>query len=87
MRDDSIATIAAEVDLFTSDGKKHALATKAARGSSANPMSDKDIEAKLRGATSGRIGEKETRLLIEGVWALEKSGDVAGLVALAVPGS
>jgi 2-methylcitrate dehydratase PrpD len=85
VRDASIATIAAEVNLYTSDGKKHPLATKAARGSSSNPMSDKDVEAKLRSAAAGRIGEKETQLLIEGVWALETSGDVAGLVALAVP--
>ena len=87
VRDASIATIAAEVDLYTSDGKKHALATKAARGSSSNPMSDKDVEAKLRSAAAGRIGEKETQLLIDGVWTLEKSGDVAALVALAVPRS
>jgi 2-methylcitrate dehydratase PrpD len=87
VRDPAIATIAAEVDLYTSDGKMHALATKAARGSSSNPMSDEDVEAKLRTAATGRIGEKETQLLIEGVWALETSGDVAGLVALAVPGS
>jgi len=87
VRDPSIATIAAEVDLWTSDGQKHALATKAARGSSTNPLSDKDVEAKLRTAASGRIAGRETRLLIEGVWTLEKSSDVAALVALAVPRS
>jgi len=86
VRDASIATIAAEVDLFTSDGKKYSLTTKAARGSSSNPLSDRDVEAKLRAAAAGRIADKQAQLLIEGVWALERNSDVAGLVALAVPG-
>jgi 2-methylcitrate dehydratase PrpD len=85
IRDPSIATIAAEVDLFTSDGKKHALATKSARGSPSNPLSDEEIEAKLRTAALGRIADQQKQSLIDGVWALEKNTDVAALVALAVP--
>ena len=44
----ALSTIAAEMDVFTVDGKKHALSTQAARGSSSNPMKDTEIEDKLR---------------------------------------
>src|ERR1700761_4558218 len=48
MRDDRFATIAAAVDITTADGKVHRTQQKAARGSDANPMSDRDLEQKLR---------------------------------------
>jgi len=48
IRDPAITTIAAQVELWTTDGKQHSLSTPAARGSPSNPMSDQDIEDKLR---------------------------------------
>src|SRR5690348_3660504 len=43
-----LSTIAAEMDIVTADGRTHALATAAARGSAANPLKDAEIEDKLR---------------------------------------
>jgi 2-methylcitrate dehydratase PrpD len=83
--DPAISTIAVEVDFFTADGKKHSVSTKAARGSSANPLKDAEIEQKLTDeAKSWRPGH-DIRPLIDAVWALDKSGDVSNLAAMTVP--
>lgn len=82
--DPAISTIAAEMDLWTGDGRKHSVATKAARGSSANPLKDSEIEDKLRNeAASWRPGH-DVQKLIDAVWALDKSHDVSTLAAMTV---
>ncbi len=53
LRDDSFSTIAAAVEITTADGKIHKLTQAAARGSDANPISDADLEAKLRTSAAG----------------------------------
>ena len=81
----AISTIAVEMDFWTKDGKKHSVATKAGRGSPANPLKDKEIEEKLRvEADSWRTGAN-VQPLIEAVWALDRSGDVSSLAAMTVP--
>jgi 2-methylcitrate dehydratase PrpD len=83
--DPAISTIAVEMDFWTSDGKKHSVSTQAARGSSANPLKDAEIERKLLDeAKSWRPGH-DIRPLIDAVWALDKSGDVSSLAAMTVP--
>ena len=82
-RDAAYSTVAAAVDIATADGKTHRLAQAAARGSDGNPMSDADLEGKLR--TSAAASAIDAAPLIDAVWALDKSGDVAKLASLAVP--
>ncbi len=83
--DDRISTIAAEMDIWTVDGKKHALATQAARGSSSNPLKDSEIETKLRDEARRWESDHDIQPLIDAVWALDRSEDVSSLLALAVP--
>ncbi len=83
--DAAISTIAVEMDLWTADGKRHSLATKAARGSSSNPMKDGEIEAKLRAEASRWRAGYDAGRLIDAVWSLEKSDDVSSLAAMTVP--
>ena len=83
--DPAISTIAAEMDFFTADGKKHSVATRAARGSSSNPMKDTEIEDKLRAEAGRWRPGHDIQKLIDAVWALEKSADVSNLAALTVP--
>ena len=85
IRDPAIATIAAEVELWTRDGSKHRLSTPAARGSPANPMSDREIEDKLRAIAAGWRAGHDVAPLIDAVWALDRSEDAAHLLALTVP--
>jgi 2-methylcitrate dehydratase PrpD len=83
--DPAIPTIAAEMDVWTTDGKKHALSTQAARGSVANPLKDAEIEAKLRDEAQRWEPGHDVQKLIDAVWSLEKSDDVSTLVALTRP--
>lgn len=83
--DPAISTIAVEMDFFTADGRKHGVATQAARGSSSNPMKDTEIEDKLRAEAGRWRPGHDIQPLIDAVWTLEKSGDVSNLAALTVP--
>jgi 2-methylcitrate dehydratase PrpD len=85
VRDPSFPTIAAAVDITTVDGEVHRLSTQAARGSDVNPMSDGDLEAKLRNAAAACNPKHDVAPLIDAIWSLDTSADVAGLCALTVP--
>jgi 2-methylcitrate dehydratase PrpD len=84
-RDPSFSTVAAAVDVTTADGKTHRLSQEAARGSDGNPLSDKDLEDKLRTCAAGWNPRHDISPLIDAVWALDKSADVSKLAAMAVP--
>ena len=84
-RDDSFATTAAAVEIATADGKLHKLHQRAARGSDDNPMTDKDLEQKLRDAAEHAIPRNDIAALIEAIWTLEACPDIARLSALTVP--
>jgi 2-methylcitrate dehydratase PrpD len=84
-RDDSFSTIAAAVEITTADGIAHELSQPAARGSDVNPMSDADLEGKLRTSAAGWDQHFDARPLIDAIWALDRSTDVSGLMSLAVP--
>jgi 2-methylcitrate dehydratase PrpD len=85
VRDPEIATTAADVELTTADGTKHRLSTPAARGSAENPMTDREIEDKLRTIAAAWHPGHDVEPLIEAVWTLERSEDVSRLLALTVP--
>ena len=84
-RDESFATVAAAVEIVTPDGKTHKLSTAAARGSDANPMSDKDLEDKLRAAAADWNPRHDIAPLIGAIWALDQSEDISKLAARTVP--
>jgi 2-methylcitrate dehydratase PrpD len=84
-RDPSFSTIAAAVEITTADGEIHRLSQPAARGSDANPMSDRDLEQKLRASAAAWNPRHDPQPLIDAIWSLEESGDVSGLAAHAVP--
>ena len=63
----------------------HRLSTPAARGSPANPMSDRDIEEKLRTIAGSWRPGYDVAPLIAAIWALDRSADAARVLALTVP--
>ncbi len=81
----AFSTIAAAVDITVSDGTVHRLAQSAARGSDINPMSDRDLEQKLRTVAASWNPRHDVEPLIDAVWALDRSADISGLASLAVP--
>jgi len=50
-----------------------------------NPMSNGDLEAKLRSAAAGWVPRYDVAPLVDAIWALDKSADVSRLASLAVP--
>jgi len=84
VRDRSFSTIAAAVDITTADGAMHRLSQTAARGSDVNPMSDHELEQKLRTAAASWNPKHDVGPLIDAVWSLDSSADVSGLASLAV---
>jgi 2-methylcitrate dehydratase PrpD len=85
VRDASISTIAAKVDVTTADGKTYHLSQPAARGSEANPMSDADLEQKLCEAASAWNPRHDIAPLIDALWHLDATEDASKLAALTVP--
>jgi 2-methylcitrate dehydratase PrpD len=84
-RDESFATTAAAVEIATADGKRHKLHQRAARGSDDNPMTDRDLEDKLREAAAHAIPRNDVAALIEAIWTLDDCADIAKITALSVP--
>jgi 2-methylcitrate dehydratase PrpD len=84
-RDASVATTAAAVKIATADGKVYELSQRAARGSDTNPMSDRDLEDKLRAAADGWFPRHDIVDLIDAIWRVDESADVSRLAALTVP--
>jgi 2-methylcitrate dehydratase PrpD len=84
-RDESFSTVSSAVVITTTDGKIHKLAQPVARGSDANPMSDNDLEAKLRDAAADWNPRHDVAPLIDAIWTLDSSADISKLAALTVP--
>jgi hypothetical protein len=84
-RDESFATTAAAVEITTADGRLHKRAQRAARGSDENPMTDNDLETKLREAAARAISRNDVAALIEAIWTVDDCADIASLAALTVP--
>jgi 2-methylcitrate dehydratase PrpD len=87
VRDANIPVISAAVDLWTADGKQHSISVAAARGSAANPMSDRDLEEKLRAIADAWQPKHEVRPLIDAVWKLDECEDASAVLALTTPRS
>lgn len=85
VRDEAFSTIAAAVEITSRDGSVHCLSQTAARGSDVNPMSDRDLEQKLRTVAASWNPTHDVAPLIDAIWSLEESDDVSGLASLAVP--
>jgi 2-methylcitrate dehydratase PrpD len=85
VRNASFANTAAAVAIKTADGKLHKLSQPASRGSDTNPMSDQDLEQKLRTAAMGWNPRHDIKPLVDAIWRLDGSEDVSKLAALAVP--
>ncbi len=85
LRDERFSTVAATVDVTTADGQSFKLQQSAARGSDTNPLSDRDLEEKLRAAAAMWDSRYDAAPLIEAIWSVETSADVSKLLSLTMP--
>jgi 2-methylcitrate dehydratase PrpD len=81
--DPSIPVEGIAVALRTADGRELALEVEHAVGSLGRPMTDAQIEAKLRAHAALNAPTVAVDRLIETVWALDRADDAAGVARLA----
>jgi 2-methylcitrate dehydratase PrpD len=86
LRDERFSTVAAEVEITTSDGQGFKLEQSVARGSDANPLSDGDLEEKLRAAAVLWNPRCDVVPLIGAIWTLENNADVSELASMTAVG-
>ena len=67
------------MDVWTKDGKQHHVETRAARGSAANPLKDREIEDKLWAEAASWQPGHDIQPLIDAVWSLERLDNVMAL--------
>jgi 2-methylcitrate dehydratase PrpD len=77
---------AARVILHMRGGRMLSHAISHARGSAANPLSDTDLENKLKDLNEFGNAGVDTDALIGAIWSLDRSADVSSLMALAAGG-
>ncbi|MBO0711307.1 MAG: MmgE/PrpD family protein [Acetobacteraceae bacterium] len=78
--DAAIPVGAAKVIVALRDGTRHEAAVAAARGSEANPLSDADIEAKVRDCAAAST-IRDVASVIDQVWRLDELPDIRPLLS------
>jgi len=84
-RDDTIDVAAAAVHMLTKDGASRVIKVPAARGSLAHPLTDREIENKLRSLARRWCAGHDIQPLIDAVWALDRADDASLPIRLSVP--
>ena len=78
--DASLPDGAARVTIQLTSGETFSEIVMAAKGSLADPLSDRDIEAKLRECARLGGSDWDPDRIIDGVWRLDTVADVSGLM-------
>ena len=74
--------IRSRVEVFTKDGRTLELwADENYRGSPHNPLTDKEVEGKLRDCAEGLLNETQIKAVIARVWTLEDQASVTDVLA------
>ncbi|ANN71052.1 MmgE/PrpD family protein [Bordetella bronchialis] len=79
--DETCAADAVEVRITLQDGSSHVRRVEAARGSAGNPLTDADLEDKLRRLCAHGGTGCDAQAIIDGVWGLEAATDAGALMA------
>jgi 2-methylcitrate dehydratase PrpD len=80
-RDDAMPVGAARVRIDCTDGRTLSAEVTNARGSLPRPLSDADIESKLRSCARDGSPACDSEAVIEAVWTLDRAADLGKLVA------
>jgi 2-methylcitrate dehydratase PrpD len=83
--DDAIPVEVAVVAVRTRGGQVVEAHVRNARGSLETPLTDDELEAKVRDLASMTVPHVDVSRLIEAVWALDATDDAGAVMALAVP--
>jgi 2-methylcitrate dehydratase PrpD len=75
----------APLELVTTDGRRLTRQVPFAKGAPENPLSDAELDIKVRSLVVPVLGEARCRALVERVARLEELGDMRELMRLMVP--
>ncbi|NGZ60317.1 MAG: hypothetical protein CV081_07430 [Nitrospira sp. LK265] len=75
-------TMPTRITVKTDAGKTYMGQVDVPVGHPGNPMSDRDLEAKFRRLTNGRLDRSRIDRLVEFVWSLDRVGDISTLMPL-----
>lgn len=81
--DTSLPLESVRVTVKRRDGQVDTLEIAAAKGGPTNPMSDKDLEAKLEELAAFRGFDRDIGAIASGIWGLDKAANAADVMALA----
>lgn len=70
------------VEIVTRDGRRLAHHTKAVKGTSANPLTRREVDAKCYDLTAPILGKARARKLIDAIWTIEKLKNARALSPL-----
>lgn len=82
---DTLNVDGARVEIIEHDGTRHEQTVEVAKGHPRDPISQAELEAKVRRCADGIIGESATQELIERVMAIEAETSLSDLLGLARP--
>jgi 2-methylcitrate dehydratase PrpD len=85
VRDETIDVAGAALHILASDGTHRVVNVPAARGSLARPLTDREIEDKLRALAEHWCTGHNVEPLIDAVWSLDRADDASLPMRLAVP--
>ena len=83
--DAAIPVEAAQVATILGDGTQAIAHVAHARGSLARPLSDRELEEKLRGLAAPHLARPQIECLIDAIWSLDRLEDAAVPIRLARP--
>jgi 2-methylcitrate dehydratase PrpD len=83
--DDTLPTGAARVQVQTTDGERHECVVEHARGSIEAPLSDADIEYKVRALADMGGSGCDVDGLVRHAWSLDRAGDVVPFLSCTLP--
>lgn len=75
-----VATVKTRVEITTSDGRTHAATCEQPLGHTLNPLSDTDLNAKLRRYGDDLLTPGQQASFLSQAWGLDGVGDVEGLL-------
>lgn len=80
-RDDSLPMGAARMVVCMTDGREFATTVLSARGSFEKPLTDTDIESKVRDLAASAGTGLDAKRIITGIWGLDRAPSIAALMA------
>lgn len=83
--DPALGIEAARVTLRMVDGREHTIGMEQARGGLERPLTDTELELKFESLVTPQMSRQTQRRLIDSIWMLERSVDVADVLLLTSP--